>query len=79
MKPLQIHVGGVSYEGHYAVPGDGTVRLISKHGSRTAALGNLTPELLAEMLLTEVVQELHLRADSEAISGPADGVNDEEA
>ena len=71
MKPLQIQVGGKVYDGHYAVPGDGTVRLISRHGSRTAALGHLTPELLAEMLLTEVVEELHVRAESEAISGPA--------
>ena len=70
MKPLPIQVGGKVYDGHYAVPGDGTVRLSSRHGSRTAALGHLTPELLAEILLTKVVQELQ-RADSEAISGPA--------
>ena len=70
MKPFQIQVGGKVYDGHFAVPGDGTVRLISRHGSRTAALGNLTPELLAEMLLTEVVQELQLRSDSEAIRAP---------
>ncbi len=71
MKPFQIQVGRKFYDGHYAVPGDGTVRLISRHGSRTAALGTLAPELLAEMLLAEVVQELQLRADSEAVSGPA--------
>jgi hypothetical protein len=53
------------------LPADGIVRLISRHDSRTAALGNLTAELLAEIFLAEVVQELQLRSDSEAISGPA--------
>ena len=63
MRLLRIELGGRIFEGHCAVTGDGTLRVISQYGSRSVQAGGLPLplEIQAEMAMAEIAAEFQRR------------------
>ena len=73
MISVHIEVDGTSYDGHAARLDDGSLRLISRYGSRNIVTGE-TPlpfEIQAEMALAEIVAQLRA-GPAEPVGAPSD-------
>jgi hypothetical protein len=53
---IQVEFGCVQYGGWYEVERD-LVKVHSCHGSRSAQLGSTPPDILARMILRELIEE----------------------
>ena len=57
MRLVTIEMDGLTFEGYSALPGDGTLRLISHYGSKSVRIGELPLplEIQAQMVMVEIV------------------------
>ena len=55
VKRVTVTIGGDTYEGTYFVQ-NFMVHVVSSFGLKTAQLGGSTPEMIARMLLSELVR-----------------------
>ncbi len=54
-RETSITHDGLAFSGHYSVVGD-TISLASAYGSKSAPLGQVTPDVAARRLLQEIVE-----------------------
>ena len=60
---VTIEMNGVTYDGWFKTSG-GVLTVHTLYGSKSTQIGGMTPEVLAQMLLRELVKEEKAREDS---------------
>jgi hypothetical protein len=62
-REVEVEIEGRRYQGVYSMS-DGMVHVSTPHGSKSAAVHSMPDEVLAKMLLRELVREERQRPDS---------------